>query len=168
MTDKKTLKIDTMLEELKQATTYFLQAKKTIKDKDNYLTFIFNTARRIYLEGGKNKTGFLYAFFEAKLYPYFKQYGLENGVLFGSYNKGKSIYLMQESEDCLEKMPDYSDWINEKRQAEKSERLEKQEKLLKKDFKTFDLSRIKTVEEVDYYLLKLKQVKKDLESQVID
>ena len=174
MTDKKTTKQDTVqaiFEELKEACKYFLQAKSTVKDKYNYYEFIVEKAVQMYTKGNHNKQGFLYAFFECKLYPAFKQYFESQGVVFGSYNKGKNIFIACENDDVeksLESLKPFSQWIKEKTEKEKQDRLEKQEALLKKDFKTFDLSRVKTVEEVDFYMLKLKQLRKELESQAID
>lgn len=174
MTDRKTKKQDTIQDifnELKEACKYFVQAKSTLKDKYNYYDFIIEKACKMYLQGNKNKQGFLYAFFECKLYPAFKTYFESQGVVFGSYNKGKNIFIACENdnvEQALKSLIPFSQWIKEKTEKEKQEKLEKQEALLKRDYKTFDLSRIKTVEEIEFYMLKLKQLRKDLQSQAID
>lgn len=174
MTDTKTKKQDNIqdiFEELKKACQYFVQAKSTLKDKYNYYDFIIEKACQMYTKGNKNKQGFLYAFYECKLYPTFKQYFESQGIVFGSYNKGKNIFIASENdniEEAFKGLKSFSQWIKEKTEKEKQERLKKQEQLLKKVYKTFDLSRVKTIEEIDYYMLKLKQMKKDLESQVID
>lgn len=168
MTNEKKKTIDDLMQELKDACQYFLNAKNTLKEKDDYYTFIFNTAKKIYLEGGKNKTGFYYAFYECKFFNVFREYTISNGVLFGSYDKGKSIYLMQESNDSLKNIVDYSEWVKEKREKEKQEREKEKENLLKNDFKLFDLSKIKTLEQVDFYILKLQKIKKDLKNQTVN
>lgn len=174
MTDKKTTRqddIQTIFEELKEACKYFIQAKSTLKDKHNYYDLIINKAIKMYLKGNKNKQGFLYAFYECKLYTSFKQYFENQGVVFGSYNKGKNIFIACENDNIEKSLNDlkpYALWIKEKTEQEKQDRLARQEQLLKKEYKTFDLSRIKTIDEVEYYMLKLKQLKKDLESKTTE
>lgn len=153
--------LEETLKDLKEACQFFIQSKNTLKDKINYYDFIIQKAMDIYIKGNKNKTGFLYVFFECKLYPVFKNYFLDNGILFASHNKGKKIHILSEEKKTLEDIKiSFSEWYVERQEKERQERQEKKNSLLKKEYKTFDLTRIKTVEEIDFYILKLQQMKK--------
>lgn len=155
------------LQLLKESLEYFLKAKSTLKDKISYYSFFFEKSVEVYLKN-KNKTGFLHLFFECKLYPVFKPFLEENGLFFGCYNKGKNLFIQSENEDIKESLlnlPTFEKWYSLKQQKESVERQEKKESLLKKDFKILNINLLKTVEEVDFYLLKLQQMKKDFKKK---